>query len=113
MYTLYGISNCSTVKKAKDWLTDHDIEFEFHDYRKQGLTPDLLNQFEASVGWEALLNKRSTSWKQLSEDQRNTVSKQTALEYMLAKPTLIKRPVLDTKKKLIIGFTEQNYRNEL
>ncbi len=113
MYTLYGISNCSTVKKAKDWLSDHDIEFEFHDYRKQGLTPDLLNHFEASVGWETLLNKRSTSWKQLSEDQRNTVSKQTALEYMLATPTLIKRPVLDTKKKLIIGFTAENYRNEL
>lgn len=113
MYTLYGISNCSTVKKAKDWLNDHNIEFQFHDYRKQGLTIDLLNSFEESVGWETLLNKRSTSWKQLNEDQRNNISKQMALKYMITTPTLIKRPVLDTKNKLIIGFKAENYQNEL
>jgi len=113
MYRLYGISNCSTVKKAKDWLADNNIEFQFHDYRKQGLSADLLSSFEASVGWEALLNKRSTSWKKLTEEQRNSISKQTALEYMLATPTLIKRPVLDTHNKLIIGFNAENYNKEL
>lgn len=113
MYTLYGISNCSTVKKAKDWLTDNGIEFQFHDYRKQGVTLDLLNDFDAKVGWEAFLNKRSASWRQLTDEQRDTVSKQTALGYMQDTPTLIKRPLLDTGEKLVIGFTAENYQQEL
>ena len=113
MYTLYGISNCNTVKKAKDWLDDHNIEYQFHDYRKQGLDVDLLNSFEVALGWEKLLNKQSTSWRKLNDDQKNNISKQTALQYMLDTPTLIKRPVLDTGKKMIAGFKADNYQNEL
>ena len=113
MYTLYGISNCNTVKKAKDWLDDHNIEYQFHDYRKQGLDVDLLNSFEVALGWEKLLNKQSTSWRKLNDEQKNNVSKQTALQYMLDTPTLIKRPVLDTGEKMIAGFKADNYQNEL
>jgi len=113
MYTLYGISNCNTVKKAKDWLQDHHIEYQFHDYRKQGLTADLLASFEASLGWEKLLNKQSTSWRKLNDEQKATLSKHTALQYMLATPTLIKRPVLDTGDKMIVGFKAENYQHEL
>jgi Spx/MgsR family transcriptional regulator len=113
MYTLYGISNCSTVKKAKDWLEENKIDYQFHDYRKQGVTVDLLNSFEAKVGWDVILNKRSTSWRKLSDEQRTTVSKETALQYMQESPTLIKRPVLDTGEKLIVGFTAENYQQEL
>jgi len=113
MYTLYGISNCNTVKKAKDWLQENNIEFQFHDYRKQGLTAELLETFETTLGWEKLLNKQSTSWRKLSDDQKANVSKQTALQYMLETPTLIKRPVLDTGEKMIIGFKADNYQAEL
>lgn len=113
MHTLYGISNCSTVKKAKDWLETNNIDYQFHDYRKQGLSKDLLHSFEDKTGWESILNKRSTSWRKLTDEQKNTVSKQTALQYMLESPTLIKRPLLDTGKKLIIGFTAENYQQEL
>lgn len=113
MYTLYGISNCNTVKKAKDWLTENNIDFQFHDYRKQGLSTELLESFEQSLGWEKLLNKQSTSWRKLTDDQKANISKQTALEYMLATPTLIKRPVLDTGDKMIIGFKAENYQTEL
>jgi len=113
MYTLYGISNCNTVKKAKDWLDDNNIEYQFHDYRKQGLGIDLLNAFEAALGWEKLLNKQSTSWRKLNDEQKNNISKQTALQYMLDTPTLIKRPVLDTGEKMIVGFKADNYQNEL
>lgn len=113
MLTLYGISNCSTVKKAKDWLTENNIEYQFHDYRKQGLTIDLLNSFEVKVGWETILNKRSTSWRKLSDEQRESVSKKTALQYMLESPTLIKRPLLESDEKLIVGFTAENYQQEL
>lgn len=113
MVTLYGISNCNTVKKAKDWLEENNLDYQFHDYRKQGLTPDLLNYLEASLGWETLLNKQSTSWRKLSDDQKRDISKQTALQYMLDMPTLIKRPVLDTGEKMIIGFKAENYQTQL
>jgi len=113
MYTLYGISNCNTVKKAKDWLQENNIEFQFHDYRKQGLTVELLDSFEAALGWEKLLNKQSTSWRKLTDEQKSNISKQTALQYMLETPTLIKRPVLDTGKKMIIGFKAENYQAEI
>ncbi len=113
MYTLYGISNCNTVKKAKDWLEENQLDYQFHDYRKQGLSSDLLNYLEAGLGWETLLNKQSTSWRKLSDDQKRDISKQTALQYMLDTPTFIKRPVLDTGEKMIIGFKVENYQNEL
>lgn len=113
MYTLYGISNCNTVKKAKDWLEENQIAYQFHDYRKQGLTADLLESFELALGWEKLLNKQSTRWRKLNDDQKNNISKQTALQYMLEMPALIKRPVLDTGEKMIIGFKADNYQKEL
>lgn len=113
MYTLYGISNCNTVKKARDWLDENNIEYQFHDYRKQGLTAGLLESFEARLGWEKLLNKQSTSWRKLDDDQKSNVSKHTALQYMLDTPTLIKRPVLDTGEKIIIGFKAETYQKEL
>jgi Spx/MgsR family transcriptional regulator len=113
MVTLYGISNCNTVKKAKDWLQENNIDYQFHDFRKQGLTADLLESFEATLGWEVLLNKQSTSWRKLNGEQKSNISKQTALQYMLETPTLIKRPVLDTGKKMIVGFKAENYQQVL
>jgi len=113
MATLYGISNCNTVKKAKDWLQENNIAFQFHDYRKQGLSAELLASLEETVGWEKLLNKQSTSWRKLSDEQKGNISKQTALEFMLETPTLIKRPVLDTGDKMIVGFKAENYQKEL
>lgn len=113
MMTLYGISNCNTVKKAKDWLQENNIDFQFHDYRKQGLTAELLDSFEQVLGWEKLLNKQSTSWRKLTDEQKTSISKQTALQFMLETPTLIKRPVLDTGEKMLIGFKAENYQKEL
>lgn len=113
MFVLYGISNCSTVKKAKDWLQENNIDFQFHDYRKQGLTTELLESFEDSLSWEVILNKKSTGWRKLSDEQKAQVSKQTALQYMLETPTLIKRPILDTGKKMIVGFKAENYQQIL
>ncbi len=113
MITLYGISNCDTVKKAKTWLESQHIDYQFHDYRKDGLDPQLLNYFAEQLGWETLLNKRSTSWRQLNEQQKQQLSETTALQYMLETPTLIKRPLLDTGKRLIIGFKIDDYQQLL
>jgi arsenate reductase len=105
MHTLYGIKNCDTVKKAKQWLDQNGVAYQFHDFRTDGLTLDQLNNFTTRLDWNSLLNRNSTSWRQLSVAQQSdlTVEKVTAL--MLTTPTLIKRPILDTGDKLIIGFT--------
>ena len=104
MPTLYGIKNCDTVKKARKWLDENGIAYQFHDFRTDGLTLAQLNDFAARVDWSTLLNRSSTSWRQLSTEQQTDLTAEKALQLMLATPTLIKRPILDTGDKLIIGF---------
>lgn len=109
MTTLYGISNCDTVKKAQRWLSNNAVEFSFHDFRKDGLSREQLEQWSAQLGWETLLNKRSTSWRQLDEAVKNTIDEQSAIQAMLDTPTLIKRPVLDLGGQFRVGFKESDY----
>ncbi len=113
MHTLYGIKNCDTVKKARSWLDGRGIEYRFHDYRIDGLDEDLLRRFSSVLGWETMLNKRSTSWRQLSDAQKNDLNERNALTLMLEIPTLIKRPILDTGAQMIIGFNAEQYRQAL
>lgn len=111
MITLYGIPNCNTVKKALDWLKAHELAFTFHDFKKKGITLDKLEEWSAQVGWEALLNKRGTTWKQLSpEIQQAVQNKETAFELILQKTSVTKRPVLESNGKIILGFEEQTYQ---
>jgi arsenate reductase (glutaredoxin) len=110
---LYGIKNCDTVKKARAWLSAEGIEYRFHDFRADGLDAATLETFEAVVGWETLLNRRGTSWRGLSEEQRADVDRDKALALMLAHPTLIKRPVLCVDAKIMVGFTPETYTLEL
>jgi arsenate reductase len=105
MHTLYGIKNCDTVKKARLWLDQNGIAYQFHDFRADGLTPAQLNDFAARLDWSTLLNRSSTSWRQLSAEQQSDLTLEKALSLMLNTPTLIKRPILDTGDKLIVGFT--------
>lgn len=109
MITLYGIKNCDTCKKALKWLEQNGIDCRFHDYRIDGLTQKLLETFVAQLGWENILNRSSTSWRQLSEVQRADLSREKACALMLTTPTLIKRPILDTGERLIIGFKTDQY----
>lgn len=109
MVTLYGIKNCDTVKKARQWLDQNRVAYRFHDYRVDGLTPEMLNRFADSLGWDVLLNRGSTSWRQLSAEQQADLSREKACRLMLSTPTLIKRPILETGDKLIIGFKAGNY----
>ncbi len=107
--TLYGISNCDTVKKARKWLDEHNIDFQFHDFRKSGLTQDQVELWLTKINWESLLNKRGTTWRQLPEHIKNDVSAATIAPLMVAHPTLIKRPVLTVQSSLHIGFKAQEY----
>ncbi len=113
MLTLYGIKNCDTVKKARLWLDSKGISYRFHDFKSDGLTAAQLEHFMQQCDWEALLNRRGTSWRQLPDAQKNDITKTSALQLMLSVPTLIKRPVLDTGNKLLIGFNAEQYQTEL
>ncbi len=110
MTTLYGISNCDTVRKARKWLEENSIDYRFHDFRKDGLTETQLLQLEQQLGWETLLNRRSTSWRQLDKSQQEKINKEAALALMVEKPTLIKRPVLEHKDGMMAGFKEAQYK---
>jgi arsenate reductase len=109
MITLYGIKNCDTCKKARQWLEQRGIEHRFHDFRADGLTQELLSRFIDGLGWEKLLNKSSTSWRQLSPEQQADLTREKASRLMLETPTLVKRPVLDTGSALHIGFKAGQY----
>lgn len=110
MITLYGIKNCDTVKKARKWLDTHAIDYRFHDFREDGLEADQVNRWLQELGWEKVVNKRSTTWKQLSQQQRDTMSEQNAINIILEQPTLIKRPLLDLGNKRTVGFKDTEYQ---
>jgi Spx/MgsR family transcriptional regulator len=111
LITLYGIKNCDTVKKARKWLDTQGVDYQFHDLREDGLEPDAVTAWIQELGWETLLNKRSTSWKALDEKARSGMDDQSALEAVMATPTLIKRPLLDTGKQRFTGFRAADYEN--
>lgn len=113
MLIIYGIKNCSTVKKARDWLEQHDIVYRFHDVRADGLTLEQLQNFTERVDWQLLLNRSCTSWRQLSSEQQSDLNKDKAIQLILNSPTLLKRPVLDTGEQLLVGFKEQYYQDKL
>lgn len=109
MRVLYGIKNCDSVKKARAWLDQQHIEYQFHDFRTDGLSATLLNDFVQRSDWQQLLNRRSTTWKELPPNEREDLDLEKACGLMLANPTLIKRPVLQTGDQLLIGFDPVQY----
>ena len=113
MTKLYGIKNCDTMKKAMNWLNANGVAYEFVDYKKAGVAEANLPDWAARAGWEKLLNTRGLMWKKLSDEERAAVDAQKALKLMAQYPALIKRPVLDTGKKLLVGFAPETYAAEL
>jgi len=109
MLTMYGIKNCDTIKKARKWLEDAGVDYQFHDYKKDGLSAELLDSFIADLGWEELLNRRGTTWRKLPEDVRENIDEASAKAVMLENPSIIKRPLLDTGKEKILGFKADQY----
>jgi len=111
MITLYGIPNCDTMKKARKWLADRGIDYRFHDYKKNGLDRALLTDWVEELGWEALLNRRGMMWRKLDPGVKEGLDQQRAIEIMLATPSIIKRPLLDTGDARHLGFSEAQYRS--
>ena len=106
---LYGIKNCDTIKKARRWLEQNEIDYEFHDYRKDGLTESQLKLWCKELGWENLLNKRGTTWRKLEDEIKQSVNLKSAIEIMLEQPAIIKRPLLVTSTQKLLGFNEPQY----
>lgn len=111
--TLYGIPNCDNVKKARKWLETNGIDYRFHDFRKEGLDAKQLKRWTDALGWETVLNRKGTTWRQLPEDVRNAVDAKSAAKLMLEQPTLIKRPVLEQGNQVRCGFSEAEYQAAL
>jgi arsenate reductase len=111
MTIIYGISNCDTVKKALKWLNNNNISYEFHDFKKQGLSDDLLHQFAAKSDWQALVNKRSTTFRNLAPSIKENLTNQAAFKAVMEQPTLLKRPVLIHNDQLHLGFKEAQYQD--
>jgi arsenate reductase len=109
MLTLYGIKNCDTVKKARRWLEDHGVEYQFHDFRQDGLDKKLLTTWVENLSWEAIVNKRSTTWRNLSDKNKDISTNLQAINLLMVNPTLIKRPVVQNNKILLVGFKESEY----
>ena len=109
--TLYGISNCDTVRKAQKWLLKNNISYTFHDYRKDGLDEALIKFFLTKLTWTELINKRSTSYRQLSEQQKASLNEKTMPPLLIATPTLIKRPLLIHNTNCLLGFKIDSYKN--
>jgi len=102
MLTVYGIPNCDTIKKTLNWLKTNQIEFQFHDYKKQGISREIIENWLSQTDWTTLVNKAGTTFKALSDEQKNAVNNaQSALELMLEKPSLIKRPIIENQGKVV------------
>jgi len=109
---LYGIPNCNTVKKARTWLTENGIDIPFHDFKKQGISEELLKSWMKQIGWEKLVNRQGTTWRQLPDEAKAAVRDETsAIRLMLEKSSTIKRPVLEMDGKIILGFDEAAYQS--
>jgi arsenate reductase len=113
MNKVFGIKNCDTMKKAFAWLEANGLAYEFTDYKKAGVAEAHLADWSQRAGWQKLLNTRGLTWRKLSEDERADVDEAKALKLMAQYPSLIKRPVLDTGKILLVGFTPENYAEQL
>jgi len=110
MIILYGINNCDTVKKALKWLTANDIAHQLYDFKKQPLTTQLLTDFVKQSDWSLLLNKRSTTFRNLSDEIKNNLTDEVVFNAVLEQPTLLKRPLLAYQDKLVLGFKPEQYQ---
>ncbi len=112
---VYAIPNCNTVKKAIDWLKANKVVYEFHDYKKSGITSAILTNWCKQVGWEALVNKKGATWRLLTPELQSSITSQkAAIALMIEKTSIIKRPLLEINNKIIVlGFDEAEYKKAL
>ena len=112
-YVLYGIKACDTMKKARTWLDEHQVDYAFHDYKSVGIDRANLEKWCNEHGWQTTLNRAGTTFRKLDDAQKADLDQAKAIELMLAQPSMIKRPVLDLGDKTLVGFKPDNYQAAL
>lgn len=113
MVKVYGIPNCDTVKKALNWMDANSISYEFHNYKKEGITATKLKEWSKEVGWQMLLNKKSSTWRKLTaEGQPEITSQAAAISLLQENTSLIKRPVITIDGAILVGFNEEQYKEQ-
>ena len=110
MTTMYGIKNCDTIKKARTWLEKQGVAYDFHDYKASGIDRPVLEALVKKLGWEVLLNRAGTTFKKLPDSDKEGLTEKKAIALMLAQPSMIKRPMLEAKGKLTVGFKPEEYK---
>ena len=113
MTTVYGIKNCDTMKKAIAWLGGQGIAYTFHDYKKLGADEALLKKWAARAGWEKLINTRGPSFRRLPPEKQADLTEKKAFALMLENPSMIRRPIIEAGKTLLIGFDADEYAKKL
>jgi len=108
---LYGIKNCDTMKKARAWLDANGVAYEFHDYKVAGIDEADLRRWVKALGWEVLLNRAGTTFRKLPDSDKEGLTEAKAINLMLAQPSMIKRPVLERGKMLLVGFKPEAYQS--
>lgn len=109
---IYGIPNCDTIKKTLDWFAKNKIPFKFHDYKKAGISKEKLATWCKQVGWEILLNKKSSTWRGLEKEEQEQIKTQAkAIALMLQQNSIIKRPVIELENNLLVGFDENIFND--
>ena len=111
--TMYGIKNCSTVQKARDWLDTHGVHYAFHDYKSAGADPGQIEAWCAEFGWETVLNRAGTTFRKLADAEKQGLDAGRAIALMAAQPSMIKRPILDLGHCRLVGFQPELYREVL
>jgi arsenate reductase (glutaredoxin) len=110
MVTIYGIKNCDTMKKARSWLESNKVAHVFHDYKASGIDKATLEGWVKKVGWQVLINRAGTTFRKLPDAEKEGITEKKAVALMLVQPSLIKRPVLDAKGRLTVGFKPEEYK---
>ena len=110
---IYGIKNCDTMKKAFAWLEDHNVSYDFHDYKKKAPEEEVLKQAIAAHGWEKVINQRGTTWRKLDEAARAGMDEAGAIKVAMEQPSILKRPLLVVSGETILGFSNDLYKNHL
>lgn len=113
MVTIYGIKNCDTMKKALAWLDGHGIAYSFHDYKKSGADEALLKKWAAQAGWEKLINTRGPSFRRLPPEKQADLTEKKACALMLENPSMIRRPIVEAGRTLLIGFDPEEFAKKL
>ena len=110
MITLYGINNCDTIKKTRKWLQENEIDYEFHDYKKAGCSKHLAETFLKHFDYKELINSRGTTWRKLSDSEKTSLDITSAINLMAEQPSIIKRPLLNSRGTWFLGYNEENFK---